>query len=606
MSEDRYINRQLKAIKNIARASTKGGGLLSILNVITKEIIETLEYGRVIIGLKDKRAPFIRFRIGGELGLEIKEFKKILKKIPPVSLKPDERGRVSASAWSFLSNEELFVEDSKIYSFLEEMTFQDEALVNTINLKSYMISPIYFRKEPLGVIIVDDKYIKRPLDKRDKRMISTIADHISVSIMNVEMFSEIKRANRQLTETNRELKSSNMKYRQLVERGTDAIFIVQDYKFVFSNRMFLKLIGYKRDEVIGKEFTDFLAPDSKKIMMEKYEGRFIGKDIPIEYEYHAIRKDGSKIAIWMRTALTRFDGKLAILCFARDVTEKNKGEAELREAKEYLENILESANDIIYVLDTRGFFTYVNPKFGELGYKREDLIGKSFLEILSEKHEGKRFKKSVTTGEKQVYEVEMLEKGGENIRNVVISTSPLMDENNRIEGVLVLGKDITERKRAEEELMRLSITDSLTGLFNQRHFFKKIKEEVERAKRMFYPLCLIIFDIDGFKIYNDTRGHLAGDEVLRTIGEITNSSIRKDVDSAFRYGGDEFAIILPYSNEDDASFVGERIKERIERVIEDIKISLGISTLGEGLSVEDIINSADLAMYSKKGVDKPN
>jgi diguanylate cyclase (GGDEF)-like protein/PAS domain S-box-containing protein len=606
MSKDMHINRQLEAIKNIARASTKGSGLLYILDVVTKEIIETLDYGRVIIGLKDKRKPYIRFRTGGERGLENKEFKKVLKKIAPVSLVPDGKGRLGASAWSFLSNEEVYVEDSKKYSFLLEKTFQDKALIKTLKLGSYMIFPIHFGKDPLGIIIVDDKYIKRPLDDSDKMIMSTIADHTSVSIMNVEMLSEIKRANKKLIDTNRELKSSNMKYRQLVERGTDAIFIIQDYKFVFANRMFLRLIGYEKDEVLGEEFINFLAPESKKIMIEKYEDRFFGKEIPIEYEYYAIKKDGLKIAIWMRTSLTRFDGRLAVLCFAREITEKNRAEAELRRAKEYLENILESANDIIYVLDTNGIFTYVNPKFEELGYKREDLIGKSFLEILSEKHEGKRFRKTITTGAKQVYEVEMLEKGGEKIRNIVISTSPLMDENSDIEGVLVLGKDVTERKMAEEELIRLTITDSLTDLFNQRHFFKKIKEEVDRAKRMFYPLCLIIFDIDGFKNYNDTRGHLAGDEVLRNIGEITNSSIRKDVDSAFRYGGDEFAIILPYTSNDEATFVGERIKECIEDEIEDIKISMGICSLEGDLSVEDMINLADMAMYAKKDAEKSN
>ena len=229
MLEDKYISRQLEAIKNIARASTRKSGLLYILDVVTKEIIETLEYGRVVIGLKDKRAQYIRLRTGGERGLESKEFKKVLKNIPPVSLVPDEEGKLSASAWSFLSNEEVYVEDSKNYGFLLEKTFQDEALVKTLKLRSYMIFPIHFGKDPLGIIIVDDKYIKRPLGDRDKMIMSTIADHTSVSIMNIEMLSEIKRANRRLIETNRELKSSNMKYRQLVERGTDAIFIIQDY-----------------------------------------------------------------------------------------------------------------------------------------------------------------------------------------------------------------------------------------------------------------------------------------------------------------------------------------------------------------------------------------
>jgi PleD family two-component response regulator len=95
-----------------------------------------------------------------------------------------------------------------------------------------------------------------------------------------------------------------------------------------------------------------------------------------------------------------------------------------------------------------------------------------------------------------------------------------------------------------KELSRLSITDSLTGLYNQRHFYTRLKDEVTRAKRQKHPLSLILLDLDNFKEYNDTYGHLEGDEMLRNVGQIINNSIREGVDSGYRYGGDEFAILL--------------------------------------------------------------
>ncbi|HBF42647.1 MAG TPA: diguanylate cyclase response regulator, partial [Desulfobacteraceae bacterium] len=102
-------------------------------------------------------------------------------------------------------------------------------------------------------------------------------------------------------------------------------------------------------------------------------------------------------------------------------------------------------------------------------------------------------------------------------------------------------RGIIERN-IREKLNRMSITDSLTGLYNQRHFYTTLKYEVIRAERQKYKLGLILLDLDNFKYFNDTYGHLAGDELLQKVGEIIEVNIRKGVDSGYRYGGDEFAI----------------------------------------------------------------
>ena len=186
------------------------------------------------------------------------------------------------------------------------------------------------------------------------------------------------------------------------------------------------------------------------------------------------------------------------------------------------------------------------------------------------------------------------------VRWIIDRIHPFKDENDKYTYVFGVIEDISERKKIEEELRILSITDNLTGLFNQRHFFKKIKEEVRRARRLSYPLCLIMFDLDDFKYFNDTFGHLKGDEVLRNVGVLTLNSIRKDVDTAFRYGGDEFVIILPDLQKEDARVVGNRIAENVRNSLEGIRISIGIATLESDLTVEDIIEKADREMYSEK------
>jgi diguanylate cyclase (GGDEF)-like protein/PAS domain S-box-containing protein len=604
MSLDPSTDNHLIAIKNLTTVSTHASGLLSILKSVTREIIDTMGYGRVIIALKDKKSSVLRFRIGRDREIAGGEFKKLLRQIPPVSLTPDREGRLSVSAWSFLNGRELSVPDSRRYDVMTDRTFQDRELVERLEFGSYVIAPISFRNDSIGIIIVDDKYISRPLIENDRRVISTIADHLSVCIANIEIFNKLKRSNRELHEINRQLAVSQGRYQRFVERGPDAVFIVQDYRFVFVNRVFQRMFGYPEEEIIGKEFAEILAPESRESIVGSYEASINGIPVSDEYEYPAIRGDGTTVAVWMKTAFTRFNDRLAVLCFAHDMTEKKRAESELREAKAYLENILESANDLIYILDTEGRFTYTNRKFEEFGYNPRDLIDKSFLEILAPKHKGNRFRKTLTTGIKQVYEVEMLEKGGKQVRNIVVSTSPLVDDSGTLRGVLVLGKDITERKRAEEELRRMSITDSLTDLFNQRHFFQKIEEETVRAKRMFYPICLMMFDIDNFKRYNDTNGHLAGNEILKTAGRIIQTTIRETVDSAFRYGGDEFAIILPNTTPSEVETIAYRIKERLDNSLDGLTISIGISSMGEHGSLEDFINSADKAMYAAKSRGK--
>jgi PleD family two-component response regulator len=106
-----------------------------------------------------------------------------------------------------------------------------------------------------------------------------------------------------------------------------------------------------------------------------------------------------------------------------------------------------------------------------------------------------------------------------------------------------------DKERLEEEVRRLSITDDLTGLYNYRQFYKTLESELARLKRQKTSLSLLMFDLDNFKRYNDRYGHLEGDKVLRKIGEIINRSIRSNVDSGYRYGGDEFAVLPHWSNQ---------------------------------------------------------
>jgi len=158
---------------------------------------------------------------------------------------------------------------------------------------------------------------------------------------------------------------------------------------------------------------------------------------------------------------------------------------------------------------------------------------------------------------------------------------------------------IIHERNLRKELNRLSITDALTGLYNQGYFHRRLKEEVLRAKRQKHPLALILLDLDNFKYYNDKHGHLAGDEILRKVGILINNCIREGVDSGFRYGGDEFAVILIDADLSIAREIGKRIQESFNNNLA-ISASLGYTIFSEGMSDKEFIAKADEDLYETK------
>lgn len=162
-----------------------------------------------------------------------------------------------------------------------------------------------------------------------------------------------------------------------------------------------------------------------------------------------------------------------------------------------------------------------------------------------------------------------------------------------------------------EKFKEFSIIDPLTELFNRREFERRINEEILRARRYKYPLSIVMCDIDWFKIYNDTYGHLKGDEILKNIAYILRENIQRKGDFVARYGGEEFVIILPYTDERGAYKVCERIKNALENLnlphvsspYKKITLSFGIFTMYPDfplLSPQQLVELADKALYKAK------
>ncbi len=156
-----------------------------------------------------------------------------------------------------------------------------------------------------------------------------------------------------------------------------------------------------------------------------------------------------------------------------------------------------------------------------------------------------------------------------------------------------------KERNTKSLLSELSVTDSLTSLFNQRHFFMRLTEEITRATRQRNKVSLILLDLDNFKNYNDTYGHLAGDEVLKKVGEIIKANIRQGVDSGYRYGGDEFAVILIGATVKAGFNIGERIEAAIGKEC-GLGATFGFFEHTKQMNAEDLVNSSDKQLYERK------
>jgi diguanylate cyclase (GGDEF)-like protein len=169
---------------------------------------------------------------------------------------------------------------------------------------------------------------------------------------------------------------------------------------------------------------------------------------------------------------------------------------------------------------------------------------------------------------------------------------------------LAVAIDRASLKEKAGEFEQLSVTDSLTGLLNRRYIQERLLEEVRRSNRHGYPMSFMMLDVDHFKTYNDTFGHPAGDEALKLVGNVIRDTLR-GADVAARFGGEEFAILLPQTTSDEARTIADRIRSNIENAKfphRAVTVSIGVASCSAELCVDaDLVSAADQALYEAKG-----
>ena len=275
-------------------------------------------------------------------------------------------------------------------------------------------------------------------------------------------------------------------------------------------------------------------------------------------------------------------------------------------AKEYFEAIIASSGDLICTTDVRGRIVYFSPGAeAMLSLPAAKAVGMPAHDLYAggraEAERIMRLLRESPGGRVQNLELQMKKADGSTL-HASLSVAYLKDGRGRVIGTLGVAKDITDRVRLEEKLRELSRTDDLTGLYNQRHLHDRLREEAARALRQKQPLSLVLFDLDGFKQVNDRLGHLEGDRLLRAFAAALSDNIRREVDAAFRYGGDEFVILLPDTAATKAGTVARRVSKAAAAALapKGVTASWGVSTLPKDGDVSRLVRDADAAMFGMK------
>ena len=175
------------------------------------------------------------------------------------------------------------------------------------------------------------------------------------------------------------------------------------------------------------------------------------------------------------------------------------------------------------------------------------------------------------------------------------------DHDGHFQGMILMYEDVTDRVMETEEANRLACEDALTGLGNRRAFDDALARQMLFSMRQHCALSLLFIDIDGFKSFNDTHGHQAGDLALQQVARVLRRSVREHVDEIYRYGGDEFVVLLPATRFDEARTAAERISQVFaEDGVEGLGLSVGMSLYRRGEGARQFVERADRALYRAK------
>ncbi len=447
--------------------------------------------------------------------------------------------------------------------------------------------------------------------------------------------TELELDNFKLKQLGNALQRSEARYRNIFENSSAAMVLIEEnMRISLINSKFEELTGYTKSDVYNKKrLTDFIYRDDlDRIKRFHARRRRHGGMTPTEYECKLVDKQQKIKYVIIRFNVVPWHERIMATIVditsrkqARDALERSN--QKLRQAAALLtaserryRGLFENTGTATILVEKNMKIAMVNSQFVDLiGYARDEIVGKKRLSEFIERSNLGRIKRFHAKQKAKglplptEYECLMVDQK-RNLKHVVMKTYTPPGQSSSIVSFF----DITKRKKAEkalqgahEKLRIISSIDELTQVANRRHFNERLYREWNRLRRDGSSLAMIMCDVDCFKLYNDNYGHQNGDRCLRAIADTIQETVKRSVDLVSRYGGEEFAVIMPNTDTEGVFQVAETIRLAVESleisnrastVAPVITLSLGVSSMiPTAAHLPDVlIRDADNALYNAK------
>jgi len=464
-------------------------------------------------------------------------------------------------------------------------------------------SPVQYNAERYLFSIIHD------ITDRKEAEIRALRNRRIIDVLIVVIFISLMVYLNREKERKRLLSDLNSRYDSLFQTMEEGVALHEiilednvpvDYVFLDANESFYEQTGLENRSIIGKRVKE-IFPEIESYWIDKYgEVATTGKRIRFE-NYSAEIDKYFSVNVYSPS-------KNRFVTVFNDITESKKSAEIIEREKAFLQTTLFSLSDGVISTDINGNIEIMNiAAFNLIDMEEDDVIGRNFDTVFTIVNELTKLEVSspveriLHTGNNTIEEIDVLlisDSTGET--PIEMSASPIINSSGEINGVVVVIRDVTEKRERLERISYLSYHDQLTGIYN-RHFFEEELIRLDADRNM--PISLLMIDVNGLKLTNDAFGHTAGDELLKAVTTLIQNTCREDEIFA-RIGGDEFVILLPNTDEKGAEKLCKRIEDEVSSKKSGsivISVSIGFATKNQkDVDIKSILNKAEEHMYSKK------
>ncbi len=397
-------------------------------------------------------------------------------------------------------------------------------------------------------------------------------------------------------------------FRQLVEHTHEGVWACDpDGVTFFANRRMAELLRCNPERLRTAAIWDFIDPEAHESVRHNFDRRRKGEIGQHERRYR--RADGTTlVALVSASPLTGPDGThLGSFAMVTDITERDAATVGLAEREARLQALFEHAAVGQILVAPDGRVLHANRSAERMFGLDEDgdLIGKSLAGVLREEdlYRARKLSHAIMSGERSDGDIELRYERPDGVTVMLLaSVGVVRAGDGSTDYLTAVLQDVTARRQAEQRLASLAHYDAVTGLANRILLGERLDLALRRSDRV----AVLFADLDGFKVVNDTLGHAVGDRLLAAIAERIRQVVRPS-DTAARYGGDEFVIVAPVADFDDAAQIAERLLGAASAPFDvdgssfELGLSIGVAVSGDhGTTATSLMRHADLAMYEAK------